>query len=58
MAAVYCFARKKQSVKKKKIIGKVQKGVSGNVTVITGIMNTGEASGIPIIKNLLKKVLR
>ncbi len=38
---------------KEKMIGKVQKGVSGNVTVNTGILNTGEASGIPIIKNLL-----
>ncbi|PKM51218.1 MAG: ATPase [Firmicutes bacterium HGW-Firmicutes-7] len=37
-----------------KIIGKVQKGVSESVTVITGILNTGEASGVPIIKKLLK----
>lgn len=36
-----------------KVIGEVQKGVSENVTVITGILNTGEASGIPIIKKLL-----
>lgn len=36
-------------------IGKVQKGVSGKVSVHTGIMNTGEASGIPIIKSLLNK---
>src|SRR5574344_792094 len=40
-----------------KPIGKVQKGVSGNVTVHTGIMNTGEASGIPIIKKLLNESL-
>lgn len=39
---------------KEKLIGKVQRGVSGNVTVHTGIMNTGEASGIPIIKRLLQ----
>lgn len=38
-----------------KAIGKVQVGVSGNVRVYTGIMNAGEASGIPIIKNLLEK---
>jgi len=37
-----------------KIIGEIQKGVSDNVTVITGILNTGEASGIPIIKKLLE----
>lgn len=38
---------------KEKIIGEVQKGISENVTVVTGILNTGEASGIPIIKKLL-----
>ena len=38
-----------------KPIGKVQRGVSGNVNVHTGIMNTGEASGIPIIKSLLNE---
>lgn len=36
-----------------KIIGRVQRGVSQNVKVATGILNTGEASGIPIIKELL-----
>ena len=36
-----------------KVIGEVREGVSENVTVITGILNTGEASGIPIIKKLL-----
>lgn len=36
-----------------KVIGKVQKGISGDVTVHTGILNTGEASGVPIIKSLL-----
>lgn len=40
---------------KEKLIGKVQKGVSCNVTVNTGILNTGEASGIPIIKKLLEE---
>ncbi|NCC08090.1 MAG: ATPase [Clostridia bacterium] len=38
---------------KEKVIGKVQKGVSGEVTVWTGVLNTGEATGIPIIKKLL-----
>lgn len=38
-----------------KPIGKVQRGFSGNVSVHTGIMNTGEASGIPIIKSLLNE---
>lgn len=40
---------------KEKNIGKIQKGVSGQVTVYTGILNTGEASGIPLIKRLLNE---
>lgn len=39
---------------REKVIGRVQKGFSDNVTVLTGILNTGEASGIPIIKKLLE----
>ena len=41
---------------REKIIGEVQRGVSENVIVMTGILNTGEASGIPIIKNLLENI--
>lgn len=37
-----------------KIIGEVQKGVSGNVKVNTGILKPGEESGVPIIKKLLE----
>ena len=40
---------------KKKFIGVVQKGVSRNVSVTTGILKIGEASGIPIIKKLLEE---
>lgn len=36
-----------------KTIGQVQRGRSQNVSVYTGILNPGEASGIPIIKKLL-----
>ena len=43
----------KALTEKAKGIGKVQKGVAGEVTVWTGILNIGEATGIPIIKNLL-----
>jgi len=43
----------KAFVEKDKIIGEIQKGNSDNVTVYTGILNIGEASGIPIIKKLL-----
>ncbi|MCE5196169.1 MAG: ATPase [Negativicutes bacterium] len=43
----------KAITEKEKKIGKIEKGVSGRVTVNTGVMNTGETSGIPIIKKLL-----
>lgn len=43
----------KALTEKAKVIGKVQKGVSDEVAVWTGILNTGEATGIPIIKKLL-----
>ena len=43
----------KAITEKEKIIGKFQKGISDQVTVYTGMLNTGEASGIPIIEKLL-----
>lgn len=49
------FCPEKAIREKEKNIGNVRKGVSGQVTIYTGIMNTGEASGIPIIKSLLNK---
>jgi len=36
-----------------KEIGKIEKGISLNVKVLTGILNTGEASGVPIIRKLI-----
>lgn len=44
---------KKAVTEKEKMIGTIQKGTSDQVTVYTGMLNTGEASGIPIIKKLL-----
>lgn len=41
---------------KEKVVGEVQQGTSDGVKVITGILNTGEASGVPIIKTLLSKI--
>lgn len=38
---------------KNKSVGRIQIGTSDDVTVLTGIMNTGESSGMPIIKELL-----
>lgn len=39
-----------------KIIGEIQEGQSGNVSVITGIMDIGVASGIPIIRELTRTI--
>lgn len=50
------FCPEKALSEKEIIIGEVQSGVSENVTVLTGILNTGEKSGIPIIKKLLKDI--
>ena len=43
----------KALIEKDKVIGKIQKGTSDNVYVNTGILNTGEISGVPIISKLL-----
>lgn len=43
----------KAFTEREKVIGSIERGVSENVTVITGMLNIGEASGIPIIKKLL-----
>lgn len=37
-----------------KAIGKIQKGKSGQVDVVTGIMNVGRATGVPIISKMIK----
>ncbi|MFA6308878.1 MAG: ATP-binding protein [Clostridia bacterium] len=50
------FCPAKALSEKEKIIGEIQKGISENVAVVTGILNTGEASGVPIIKKLLDGV--
>ena len=36
-----------------KSIGKIEKGNLEDVTVVSGILNTGEASGVPIIKAMI-----
>lgn len=43
----------KAFIEKTRFIGRVQEGVSGHVNVCTGILNIGEASGIPIINRLM-----
>lgn len=39
-----------------KNIGSIKRGASGSVTILSGIMNTGIASGVPIIHQLLQIV--
>ncbi len=41
---------------KDKKIGEVQKGYADNVFVKSGILNTGEESGVPIIKKLIEGI--
>lgn len=43
-------------IEKDKVIGVVTKGVSENVRVLTGMLDTGEVSGVPIIKKLLDDI--
>ena len=40
---------------RKKVIGEIKQGQAQNTTVLTGVLNTGEASGIPVINALLSK---
>lgn len=41
---------------KQKGIGVTRTGNSGNVTVHSGVLNTGEASGVPVIRRLLDTI--
>lgn len=41
---------------KRREIGTIETGISKNVTVLTGCLNLGEASGVPIIKGLMEKL--
>jgi MinD superfamily P-loop ATPase len=45
----------KALTEKKRVVGGIQSGESGAVRVVTGIMNTGEESGVPIIKKLIAR---
>ncbi len=47
------FCPNEALAEKKRIIGKMQIGVSESVTMLSGILNIGEESGVPIIKKLL-----
>lgn len=41
---------------KDKVIGSIKKGISENVRIMTGTLNTGVASGVPIITKLLEGI--
>jgi len=41
---------------KKRIVGYIEKGISENITCFTGCLNTGEVSGVPIIKTLMSQL--
>ncbi|MGD9566919.1 MAG: 4Fe-4S binding protein [Sedimentibacter sp.] len=45
----------KALIEKNKKVGEIQEGLSKDVKVITGIMNTGEETGVSIIKKLLSR---
>ena len=46
----------KAITEKPREIGVVETGKSDDVTVLTGCLNTGEVSGVPVIKALLEKL--
>lgn len=48
------FCPQKAISEKEREIGLIQSGISGNVRVVSGMMNIGEASGVPVIKKLLQ----
>ncbi len=43
-------------MEKNRVIGAVKSGVSGDVSVLTGMLNTGEVTGVPIIKKLIDRL--
>lgn len=50
------FCPVKAITEKERAIGTIEEGKSDNVMVLTGCLNTGEVSGVPIIKGLMEKL--
>jgi len=50
------FCPEKAFTEKERAIGTIEEGISGTVKVLTGCQNTGEVSGVPIIKGLMEKL--
>ncbi len=46
----------KAMTEKEKMIGKIETGISENVMISTGMLNTGEASGVHIIRKLIEDI--
>ena len=53
--AVSWFVLQGHYQRKQRLLAKFKKVISGEVAVWTGVLNTGEATGIPIIKKLLEE---
>lgn len=49
------FCEQKALSEQERPIGKIQTGTSGNVQVVTGILDTGEESGVPIIRKIINE---
>lgn len=50
------FCPEKALSEKERAIGMIEEGKSGDVKVFTGCLNTGEVSGVQIIKGLMEKL--
>lgn len=49
------FCPEKALAEKDKSIGEIQRGISDDVVVASGILDTGEESGVPIVKKLIEQ---
>lgn len=45
----------KALTEKGRVVGEIQEGVSGDITVLSGLLKIGEESGVPIINELLNE---
>ncbi|MFU0832383.1 MAG: ATP-binding protein [Oscillospiraceae bacterium] len=50
------FCPEKALLRKEREIGTIEVGVSENVDVLSGRLNTGEVSGVPVIRGLMEKL--
>jgi len=50
------FCPEQAIIEQERTIGVIREGKSGNVRILTGCLDTGEVSGVPIIKGLMDKL--